>query len=159
MISLFYKLLKKITHTIFGVFETLLSHLLLVLNNVKYSRISVTGIPYVMVSRGGKMIIGKNFSMHNGIKGSPLGVYRRCTFFISPGATLKIGDDVGISQTALICHTEIAIGNRVKIGGGVSIYDTDFHSLDPKIRAGKDDFKMKKKAPVSIEDDVFIGYI
>jgi acetyltransferase-like isoleucine patch superfamily enzyme len=111
-----------------------------------------------MVAIGGKCSIGKNFSMNNGIKGNPIGCYDRCTFFVNKGAILEIGDNVGISQTALICHKHIKICNNVKIGGGVKIYDTDFHSLDPSIRANKTkDLQNKIAKEIIIGDNVFIG--
>lgn len=111
-----------------------------------------------MVSHGGKkMSIGENFSINNGIKGNPIGCYERCTFFVDKGAVLTIGDNVGISQTALICHKSISIGDNVKIGGGVCIYDTDFHSLDSEIRRSKKDIKHRVEKPVIIHDNVFIG--
>ncbi|MGN0053220.1 MAG: hypothetical protein ACI378_04035, partial [Bacteroides sp.] len=50
-------------------------------------------------------------------------------------AELIIGDNVGISQTALLSYGSIRIGDNVKIGGGTSVFTTDFHSLDPMIRA------------------------
>ena len=112
---------------------------------------------YVMVARGGKFSIGKNFAMNNGIKGNPIGCYEGCTFFVDRGAVLTIGDNVGMSQAALICHKSITIGNNVKIGGGVCIYDTDFHSLDPVIRRSSKDLKNRAEKPVVIGNDVFIG--
>ena len=95
--------------------------------------------------------------MNNGIKGNPIGSYRKCTLFVDRNAILTIGNHVGISQTALICHKSITIGNYVKIGGGVCIYDTDFHSLDPEIRKSKDDLKQRIEKPVVIKDNAFIG--
>jgi acetyltransferase-like isoleucine patch superfamily enzyme len=76
---------------------------------------------------------------------------------VDKGATLTIGNHVGMSQSALICHQSITIGNYVKIGGGVKIYDTDFHSLDPKVRASSADLEHKAKAPVVVKDNAFIG--
>ena len=95
--------------------------------------------------------------MNNGVRGNPIGCYQRCTFFVAPGAELNIGDNVGLSQAALVCHLRIDIGNDVKIGGGVCIYDTDFHSLDPELRKSGDDIRHKAKKPVIIHDNVFIG--
>ena len=95
--------------------------------------------------------------MNNGIKGNPMGCYQKCTFFVDRNAELIIGNNVGISQAALICHKYISIGDDVKIGGGVCIYDTDFHSLNPEIRKSSDDLKMRIEKPVIIENSVFIG--
>ena len=110
-------------------------------NNVVYKSFYTNGLPYIMVARGGKFSIGENFAMNNGIKGNPIGCYERCTFFVDRGAVLTIGDSVGMSQAALVCHKSITIGDNVKIGGGVCIYDTDFHSLDPIIRRSREDLK------------------
>ena len=126
-------------------------------NNIKFSSFKTTGVPYVMVANKGECIIGKNFSMHNGIKGNPIGSYRRCTLFVDRKAKLVIGENVGISQTALICNKSITIHDYVKIGGGVSIYDTDFHSLNPDIRKSKQDIKCCNEMPVIIKENAFIG--
>ncbi|MFC6860079.1 acyltransferase [Zunongwangia atlantica 22II14-10F7] len=126
-------------------------------NNVIFKNIKSTGVPYVMVAKGGKLIIGEKFAMNNGISGNPIGYYDKCTFFVNNGAKLIIGNNVGISQTALICHAGITIGNNVKLGGGVKVYDTDFHSLDAKIRASKKDSLNKMKAPIFIKDNAFVG--
>lgn len=126
-------------------------------NNVKYQNFRTNGVPYIMVALKGTFSIGNNFAMNNGIKGNPIGCYDRCTFFVDRGASLVIGDNVGISQAAIVCHQGITIGNHVKIGGGAKIYDTDFHSLDPAIRAGKEDRNHRAKAEVIIKDNAFIG--
>ncbi len=134
-----YKIIRRCYHNVANIIHRLLTSAVLKGNAVEYSTYRTSGIPYVMVARGGRFSIGKNFAMNNGIKGNPIGCYERCTFFVDRGAKLTIGDNVGMSQAALICHKRITIGNDVKIGGGVSIYDTDFHSLNPDIRRSKDD--------------------
>lgn len=154
---LLYKILRKALGILIKPIDHLITYIILDGNGVSYRNIKVSGIPYIMVARGGKFVIGKNFAMNNGIKGNPIGCYNRCTFFVDRGAELIIGDNVGISQTALICHKSIKIGNDVKIGGGVSIYDTDFHSLNPEIRKSKDDIKYRIEKPVVIKDNAFIG--
>ena len=126
-------------------------------NGVHYSSFLTNGVPYVMVANGGKMSIGKGFAMNNGIKGNPIGCYDRCTFFVDKGAEIIIGENVGISQSALISHCQITIGNNVKIGGGTCIFTTDFHSLDSQIRSSSEDMHHRKCAPVVIDDNVFIG--
>lgn len=154
---LVYKLIKKLNCSIFTILDNSITHILFWGNGVEFKHFRTNGIPYVMVAMDGKMSIGNNFAMNNGIKGNPIGCYERCTFFVNKGAELMIGDNVGLSQTALISDCTLKIGNNVKIGGGTSVYTTDFHSLDAKIRATVNDLKNKKSASVVINDNVFIG--
>lgn len=120
IINIAYKSLRRLAN--FGLINTLTTKWILKGNNVLFDSFRTTGVPYVMVARGAKgMRIGKNFAMNNGIKGNPIGCYERCTFFVDRGAELIIGDNVGISQSALISYCSIIIGNNVKIGGGVHL--------------------------------------
>lgn len=124
-------------------------------NHVVFSSFRSIGVPYVR--NYGRMELGKEFVMNNGIMGNPIGCYDRCTLYVNHDSELIIGDYVGMSQAALISYCSIRIGNHVKIGGGVHVYTTDFHSLDPAIRASKDDKTQRVCKPVVISDNVFIG--
>lgn len=85
-----------------------------------------------------------------------MGTTRKTIFWVE--GRLKIGNNVGMSSTAIICNHEIDIGNNVTIGGNTFIYDTDFHSLDPEVRINK---SLNKKGAgfgkVHIKDNAFIG--
>ena len=157
MITLLYKILHRFWNMFMVVIHRMITYIKFIGNNVQFKNWKTTGIPYIMVARGGKCTIGSNFSLHNGVKGNPIGCYERCTFFVDRSAMLTIGNNVGMSQSALICHKSITIGNNVKIGGGVYIYDTDFHSLNSSIRRSAEDLKYRVKKPVQIHDNVFIG--
>lgn len=126
-------------------------------NGVAFSSFRTKGVPYVVMGEGGKMIVGDNFAMNNGIKGNPIGNYEKCTFFVDREGEIIIGKNVGMSQTALVSNNRIVIRDNVKIGGGTSIYTTDFHSLNAEYRRSSDDFNHRKNAPVDIGNDVFIG--
>lgn len=126
-------------------------------NNIQFCQYKTNGVPYIMIARGGKCYIGKNFIMNNGVKGNPIGCYQKCTIFVDREGELVIGDNVRISQTALICTKKITIENCVKIGGGVCIYDTDFHSLDPILRNSAEDIKFRKTKAILIKENAFIG--
>ena len=127
-------------------------------NNLHHQGFTSIGVPFVSVGIGGKCVIGKKLQMNNGIKGNPIGCYQRCTIFVDRDAILEIGENLGMSQTAIVCHKHIKIGNNVMLGGGVCIYDTDFHSLDPDLRQdGETDKSHKVMKEVLIEDSVFIG--
>lgn len=157
MFNLLYKLFVKIISCITLYYNKVITIIKLKGNGVIYNNFRCSGTPYIMVARGGRCIIGSNFAMNNSIKGNPIGSYRKCTIFVDRNAELRIGNNVGISQTALICHKSITIEDNVKIGGGVSIFDTDFHSLDPSIRNSKNDLKYRKEKPVIIKNNAFIG--
>jgi acetyltransferase-like isoleucine patch superfamily enzyme len=57
---------------------------------------------------------------------------------------------------SIYCAESITIGNYVNCGGNVSIWDTDFHPLEKEARRHHE-LNSIKKAPIVIEDDVFIG--
>ncbi|MFT4203279.1 MAG: acyltransferase [Chitinophagaceae bacterium] len=153
----FYKGLRRLVRILRGVLDKLYTFFLLKGNNVCYHSYRTTGTPFIMVARGGCFSIGKNFIMNNGISANPIGCYDKCTFFVDRNATLSIGDNVGMSQAALICHHRITIEDHVMIGGGVKVYDTDFHSLDPYVRASNQDLPLRKEAPIKIKKNAFIG--
>ena len=157
-IFLVYKAIRRTYSVITTIIDNIVCHIVFWGNNISFQSFKTQGIPVVSVAIGGTCIIGKNLRMNNGSKGNPIGCFERCTLFVDKGAKLIIGDNVGISQAAIVCHSFIKIGDSVKIGGGVCIYDTDFHALDSKLRANNSmDFLNKIKKPVIIEDNVFIG--
>lgn len=155
---LIYKAFSRLGGVISHKYNTILTIVRFKGNGVCYSSFRTGGIPYVMVARGAKgLFIGEDFAMNNGIDHNPIGMPQPCTFFVDRGCSINIGDHVGISQTALIAHADIAIGDNVKIGGGTCIYTSDFHSLDAHIRRTSEDLKNRKVASVTIGSDVFIG--
>lgn len=158
ILSLLYKGLRKLFFCFKYYCDGYLCRVLFYLNKITHKGFSTQGIPKVMVARGGYMSVGKGFRMNNTPASNPIGCMQPCMFFVDRGAKLTIGQNTNMSQTTLVCHTSIDIGSNVKIGGGVCIYDTDFHSLDKEKRVSLDeDFKFKKVSPVCIEDYVFIG--
>lgn len=153
-----YKGVRKCLYILSNLSNMIFCKILFYGQNVQYESFRTTGLPYVSIAFGGKCKIGKNLIMNNKLSANPIGCMQPCVFFVDKDAELIIGDNVGISQASLVCHQSISIGNYVKIGGGVCIYDTDFHSLDAEIR--KDpylDTKNKVKSPVVIKDNAFIG--
>ena len=157
MVVFLYRAIRKLKRITSKFFSQLGCFYVLKANGVEFSSFKSTGSPYVNVFSGGKMFIGKKLSIHNTIDGNPIGTYQKCTFVVYPNSSIEIGNNVGISQTALIAMANIKILNNVKIGGGTCIYTSDFHSLNAEIRRSKEDLQQRKTAPVTIGNDVFIG--
>jgi len=116
------------------------------------------GIPKLIIHREGQFLIGKNFKMNNTVSSNPIGRNYQCLFSVNKSANLLIGNNVGMSGVAIVCHNEITISDNVKIGGNTCIYDTDFHSLNANDRNDREkDIKNTKKEKVFIGKNVFIG--
>lgn len=123
---------------------------------VRFKRFSTSGIPYVKINNG-RMFIGDNFKINNGYVSNVIGRQQRCIFSVK-GGELKIGDNVGMSASSIVCRDKVTIGNNIKLGGNVVIYDTDFHSQSYKERiASPEIYDNVKTKEVIIRDNVFIG--
>lgn len=158
MMYLVYKIFRKIYKYWLFYFSYLETCILFRVNRIRHSNFSTYGTPFIHVANHSiGIFIGDNFRMNNVSIDNPIGIYGRCQFVVHPKAEIRIGKNVGISQSALVSHCSIVIGDNVDIGGGTLIFTSDFHSLDYKIRMSKDDQKCKVNSPVIIEDNVFIG--
>lgn len=136
----------------------IITFLIFYCNNIKHSTFKSNGVPKINVGIGGEFSIGHNFRMNNYEMSNPIGRFNRCSIIVGKKGKLIIGNNVGISSTAIVCHSSIEIGNNVNIGGNVVIYDTDFHSLDARDRLSREaDVKGTKTKLVKIGDNAFIG--
>jgi len=157
-LSILFKGIRKVNNILFSLYYNLLGKIILYLNNVDCpSSVKINGLIKVMVTRRGKFKIGNNVKINSGsLPNIGIGRPQKSSFFVE--GNLLIGDNTGMSATAIICHQSIEIGKNVNIGFNTVIYDTDFHSLDSEMR--QDNLKDKentKKKKVVIEDNVFIG--
>ncbi|MCR5183912.1 MAG: acyltransferase [Opitutales bacterium] len=83
------------------------------------------------------------------------GLRQRSIIVVCPGATIEIGDRVGMSAATLHAKTSIKIGAGTLIGGNAKILDHDFHPLDWRER--NPDKGTEKTAPIVIGEKCFIG--
>jgi acetyltransferase-like isoleucine patch superfamily enzyme len=102
----------------------------------KGKRLSFKGFPVFRLGQNAKLEIGNGCRFNDGNKNNFIGRDRQCLFTVGDSALIKIGDNVGMSSTAIVARDRIIIGNNVRIGGNVVIYDTDFHSLNLEERLG-----------------------
>lgn len=157
MISFLFKASRKIFYLLTKQIYTPCAKIIFLLNGVNFGRkLKVRGFLKVNVTRKGSCVIGNNLSVNSGNNHNVIGRQQKTIFWVD--GKLLIGNNTGISGTAIICNFDIQIGNNVKIGGNSVIYDTDFHSLDVDIRNDKTkDKKNAKCGKVIIKNNVFIG--
>ena len=130
----------------------------------------------MLLIRRHRVIVGKAFTVHGALKlmnsgviqlgdhvtinsGSyfnPVGGSRRTVLAAARGATIRIGNHCGISNSLLYAATEIVLEDNVMIGGGCSICDTDFHPIDFESRIGAGCEETKRK-PILIKEGAFVG--
>lgn len=114
--------------------------------------LKINGRIYVM----GKIAIGKTVSINSGFKFNPIGGQERTILYTRGNGRIVIGNNVGISNSAMFAISEIRIEDNVKIGGSCKFYDNDFHSLNYEYRMLSNDTDIKS-APILIKEGAFIG--
>jgi acetyltransferase-like isoleucine patch superfamily enzyme len=158
IIHFIYKAINKICYYI-RKSQWIIAFFKLKFNQVQFfSDFKSYGIPIMEISLGAKVSIGNYFRMNNGLLNNKIGRQQPCFFIVKKKGELIIGNNVGISATAIVCWNKIEIGDNVRIGGGTVIYDTDFHSLNFRDRIPSSEiYDHIKTAPIFIKENVFIG--
>ena len=127
---------------------------------LKYRHVSCRQMPVIhgrlKIYGHGKIVLGEGVTINSSASSNPIGGDCRTIFSIVPGAVLTIGNRVGISNSTIVCHHSVTLGNDVVIGGNVKIYDTDFHRLSEGQRE-LDDRQAARKGAVVIRNRAFIG--
>ena len=145
------KLIKSLLELRFVIFNKIL---------FKHKKISFTTFPLIRGKMNifglGKIYIGKGVKINSSPNANPIGGDTRTVLKVDRDAVLRIGDYTGISNSTIVCFNEIIIGNHVKIGGSVKIYDTDFHALN-YVKRKKIETDHGNTKAVIIGNDCFIG--
>lgn len=88
----------------------------------------------VFVRNKGTIIIGAGVRIRSGRYANPIGCGNKTILRAFRNACIRIGDHVKMSNCTICSQEHIEIGNETMLGGGVRIFDTDFHALNPYIR-------------------------
>ena len=117
-----------------------------------------------LISKG-TIRIGNDFMFTSGDCINPISRNLRGCIYTEPHSKITIGDRVGISSSSFWISKELTIGNDVKIGADTLVIDTDSHQIDYRLRKKfphnqEEAFFLNSQihsAPITIEDDVWIG--
>ena len=137
----------------------------MVINYISFKTkgIKMKGVPrfdgLVLISKApnSTIEIGKNVCLNSGRRCNPVGFENRMMLSTAKNSVLKIGNDVGASNTVIYASNNITIEDKVLLGNGVKIYDTDFHSLNANNRKNNCSDNDTKNKPVVIKKGAFIG--
>ena len=114
----------------------------------------INGRIYCVSNSKQGIIIGDNVTINSCLKSNPIGGNERTILFAKGNGKISIGNNCGISNSAIFATKHIKICDNVLIGGNVKIYDTDFHWVDYNKRINKEG---GQSAEILIKDGVFIG--
>ena len=134
----------------------LYNRLVFVIRKPQYSKRSKINGKIYMVGKPGAIEFGEGVRINSSLESNPIGGSSRTIIFAKDGASIHIGNNVGMSNCTLFSACKIEVGNNVLIGGNTKIYDTDFHSVEYDQRMEIPDTNVRTD-PVKIEDGVFIG--
>ncbi|SDW45772.1 Hexapeptide repeat of succinyl-transferase [Lutibacter oricola] len=145
--------MKRIYNLLLGVISNLYHIFQLKYFKVSYSSFTING--FMAIRNYGELKLGENLIVNSGKNNNPIGGDVITRFIVKEQGKLIIGDNVGISNSTIFCENSIKIDEGVYIGGSCKIWDTDFHSLDSKLRGTIND--LPNTLPVYIKKNAFIG--
>lgn len=109
----------------------------------------------IAIHGSGKIIMGDDVTIQSSPFVNPVAGGQR-THLRAELGELRIGNNVGISHSAITAYEKIVIEDNVLIGSNCMICDTDFHSINYEHRMQEPDTHVKT-APVHIKEGAFIG--
>lgn len=112
------------------------SKILLKLTHVQYGRnLLLKGVPVIFNSKGATLCLGDNVTIKSSFLSNLVGLYSRTIIVTrASGASITIGNNVGISGATIYARKGITIGDNTCIGGNAKILDNDFHPIDMEDR-------------------------
>jgi acetyltransferase-like isoleucine patch superfamily enzyme len=133
--------------------------LVLKLLDCPYGRnLNVCGKLFLRPTAKGSIKLGNNVTIVSRFLSNSVGITNPTFLECIEGGRIEIGNNTGFTSTIMSSRRLIKIGNFVKIGGNVRIFDHDYHSTDYLYRRNYlTDSEYVKSQEVIIEDDVFIG--
>ena len=146
--------IKQLIETI-SLFNLVINFFTFKIRKIKY--VKFPQINGVVVIRGdGRFEFGKDIKINSKFSINPVGLSQYSAFYSMPNARIRIGNNVGISNSLIYARLDIEIEDNVLIGGGCQILDNDFHSIDYFDRIEKGDCSIISK-PIVIKQGAFIG--
>ena len=121
---------------------------------VKFEKtLFINGKLYVHGRKNG-VAIGRGCTIQSSKLVNPTSGFAHTHLRAEKNATIRIGNNVGISHANITAFSGVTIDDNVLIGSGVKIWDTDFHPVNYKDRIEN---KEPMSLPIHIKEGAFIG--
>ena len=116
----------------------------------------IEGVLTIRSGKKGSISIGEKPQFRSGKRYNIIGGDTRLILRTVGEGKIRIGNRVGISNSALVSMSQIELQDDVMIGGSCKLYDTDFHSISYEKRMDYPDPDIRTK-PILIKQGAFIG--
>lgn len=113
----------------------------------------INGKLYVHGRKNG-VVIGRDCTIQSSESVNPTSGFLHTHLRAEKNATIRIGNNVGISHANITAFSGVTIDDNVLIGSGVKIWDTDFHPVNYQDRIEN---KEPMSLPIHIKEGAFIG--
>ena len=110
----------------------------------------------IFIRGKGKIIIGNNVTITSCRETNPIGGDIKSILYAKDKSVIVIGNNCGISNSAIVALEKVVIEDDVMIGGSCKIYDNDFHPIYYEERM-QNPIGNVKSSPVLIKKGAFIG--
>ena len=118
--------------------------------------ILLVGQPICSRYPGSVISLGSGVALDSAIRSNRLGGFSPCVLrTVTPTASIRLGDRVGLSNSVIVAGDSIEIGEDTIIGSGVMILDNDFHAMGTGFSWVSECSKNAK--PIKIGRGCFIG--
>lgn len=122
-----------------------------------YGYVKLHGWPIISLCQGSKIVMNKGVTLVSNSSNNYAEINHRVILAtLSPEAIITL-DGCGISGSSICAAESVYIGKNVGLGANTSVYDTDFHPIDPDKRRNQSGLTHVKIAPISIGNDAWIG--
>ncbi len=134
-------------------YEYLISHGV----ETEYGNVKLQSLPIIVKVPNSHIKIEKGVTLVSDPRVNPSGIVHPCTLVTqSSQACIIIGKDSGMSGATICCMKKVVIGEYVGLGANVSIFDNDFHAVNPYYRKFNN-VEYTKCKEVIIDDFVWVG--
>ena len=120
------------------------------------SEFKLLGRNRIYAQNKGEIVFGDNCTLVSSPQINPVGGGTPMVICAKNGGKIQIGNNVGISNSEIICLKEIILEDNVLIGGGCAIMDSDHHPKNYYNRINNDRESIIS-VPVIIKEGAFVG--
>ena len=119
--------------------------------------VTLYGNPIIHLAPGARIIMEEGVTLISDSESNWAGINHPVIIAADEGAEIILHKRVGLSGTSIVAVDRVEIGEDTMLGANTNVYDTDFHSVEPKERLNQKTIRDASHAPITIGKNCWIG--